>query len=60
MDNRLVPDWQEQKAFVAQSLLALVEANKASWHVGSSGRLEFRLVTGEIYQIGQQSLIRIA
>jgi hypothetical protein len=45
---------------VTQGLLALVEAHQASWHVNSAGKLELRLVTGEIFQVERQMVIRTA
>jgi hypothetical protein len=60
MDIHLTSDWHEHKTTVAQGLLALVEADRASWHVNRTGKLELRLITGEVYQIEQQTVTRTA
>jgi hypothetical protein len=60
MDIHLTSEWHEHKATVTQGLLALVEADRASWHVSSMGKLELHLERGQIYQIGRGTVTRIA
>jgi hypothetical protein len=50
----------EHKVVVNQGLLALAQAKRASWHVNSEGKLELRLVSGEVYQIDRQTVTRMA
>jgi hypothetical protein len=60
MDTHLTSDWYHHKDSVTQGLLALVEADLASWHVNSTGKVEFHLASGEVYWVEGQSVTRTA
>jgi hypothetical protein len=60
MDTHLTPDLHDHKDSVIQGLLALVDAHLASWHVNRTGKVEFHLVTGEVYLVERQTVTRTA
>jgi len=48
------------KALVIAGIGRLVDDGHASWHLSDTGDVELRLVTGEVFLLGNTTMTRIA
>jgi hypothetical protein len=51
---------REAKAYALECFACLVEEGLAQWRHSADGAAELRLVTGEVYRLGENTLWRIA
>jgi hypothetical protein len=50
---------REAKAYALKCFASLVEEGLAQWRHAADGAAELRLVTGEVYRLGENTLWRI-
>lgn len=51
---------QVAKSLVLTAIGELVDAGKAEWNPTATGQIELRLLTGEVFMLGEASVTRIA
>ncbi|MBZ9797715.1 hypothetical protein [Mesorhizobium sp. ES1-4] len=58
--NRAAVGQEKAKALVMAAIGALVEDGKAEWNRTATGEIEMRLMSGEVFVLGEVSVTRIA
>ncbi|TPL52347.1 hypothetical protein FJ942_21945 [Mesorhizobium sp. B2-4-2] len=51
---------KDARSLVMAALGELVESGKAEWSRGATGEIELRLLSGEVFLLGEVAVIRIA
>ena len=54
------PRSQDAKSLVMTAIGELVDGGKAEWNLTTSGEIELRLFTGEVFLLGEFSVARLA
>lgn len=51
---------EDAKSQVLAAIVELVDAGKAEWSRNASGEVELRLLSGEVFVLGEVSVTRVA
>ncbi|MBZ9854248.1 hypothetical protein LB566_10570 [Mesorhizobium sp. CA13] len=51
---------EDAKSLVMAAIRELVDAGQAEWNRTASGEFELRLLTGEVFLLGEMSVTRVA
>ncbi len=50
---------QEAKSWVMAAMSELVDEGKAEWNHAATGEIELRMLTGEVFVLGEVSVTRV-
>ncbi len=58
--NGAAVDLEDAKSRILAAIGELVDEGKAEWHRTGTGEIELRLVSGEVFVLGEVSVTRVA